>query len=255
MTRLETRALTLVAGDRVLCRELSVAFGAGQNWAILGANGSGKTTLLYTLAGLRAPDGGSVLLDGSDVRGWPARRRALQVGLLFQDYTLAFPATVLETVLTGRHPHLGRWRFEGDDDLQHADTALDQVALGSFATRLLPTLSGGERRRAEIAAVLAQDAPICLWDEPNNHLDLRHRSEILRKLAARAQRPEHLNLFVLHDVNAAKLVCSHALLLFPGGGTGAGPITEVVTRAALERAYECKFHELRDGDSRYYFPT
>lgn len=255
MIRLETRALTLAAGGRTFCRELSVAFETGQNWAILGANGSGKTTLLYTLAGLRPPDAGSVLLDGRDVRLWTARRRALQIGLLFQDYTLAFPATVLETVLTGRHPHLGRWRFEGDDDLARAHEALDQVALRSFATRLLPTLSGGERRRAEIAAVLAQDAPICLWDEPDNHLDLRHRSVILRKLAARAVRPAHLNLFVLHDVNAARQVCSHALLLLPHGDTHAGPITEVLTRETLERAFECTFHEIAEGDDRYYFPT
>lgn len=255
MGRLETRALTLVAGGRTLCRELSVAFHAGENWAILGANGSGKTTLLQTLAGLRAPDAGLVLLDGRDVRLWPARRRALQIGLLFQDYTLAFPATVLETVLTGRHPHLGRWTFEGDDDLQCAADALELVALRSFATRLLPTLSGGERRRAEIAAVLAQDAPICLWDEPNKHLDLRHRTDILRKLAARAARPAHLNIFVLHDVNAARRVCSHALLLLPDGDTRAGPIASVMTRAALEHAFACGFHELSDGDERYYFPT
>lgn len=238
-----------------MCRELSIAFQTGQNWAILGANGSGKTTLLYTLAGLRAPDAGLVLLDGRDVRMWPARRRALQIGLLFQDYILAFPATVFETVLTGRHPHLGRWKLEGDDDHERANEALDQVALAAFATRLLPTLSGGERRRAEIAAVLAQDAPICLWDEPSNHLDLRYRSDILRKLAARALRPAHLNLFVLHDVNAARQVCSHALLLLPDGDTRAGPIAEVLTREMLERAFACKFHELAAGDDRYYFPT
>jgi ABC-type cobalamin/Fe3+-siderophores transport system ATPase subunit len=60
---------------------------------------------------------------------------------------------------------------------------------------------------------------------------------------------------VLHDVNAATLVCSHALLLFPGGVTRAGPIAEVLTREALERAFECRFHELGMGDDRYYFPT
>lgn len=254
MIRLETRGLRLTAGGRTLCRGLSVAFRAGENWAILGANGSGKTTLLHTLAALRAPDEGTVLLDGIDLGAWRARTRARQIGLLFQDYVAAFPTTVLETVLTGRHPHLGRWAFEGDDDRRRAREALAEMDLAAFASRLLSTLSGGERRRVEIAALLAQDPPICLLDEPANHLDLRHCSEVLQQLARRARRPEHLNLFVLHDVNAARYLCSHTLLLFPGGETAAGPTAEIVTPSALERVYRCAFREVRDGTERYYMP-
>ncbi len=252
MIRLEARALTLAVGTRTLCRELTIAFHAGQNWAILGANGSGKTTLLHTLAGLRAPDGGSVRLDDVDIRTWPARRRALQIGLMFQDYALAFPMTALDTVLTGRHPHLGRWTFEGDDDYRCARNALAQIGLAEFDARSMSTLSGGERRRVEIAALLAQDAPICLWDEPTNHLDLRHRADMLRLLAARVERPGHVNLFVLHDVNAAWRRCSHALLLLADGTTLTGPIREVVSCRTLEQVYGCPFRELADGSERYY---
>jgi iron complex transport system ATP-binding protein len=254
MIRLETRAVTLAIGNRVLCRDLSIQFRAGENWAILGANGSGKTTLLHTLAGLRLPDTGSVLLDGMELRAWPARQRALRIGLLFQDYPLAFPTTALDLVLTGRHPHLGRWAFEGEDDIGRAREALAQVALESFDDRLLSTLSGGERRRVEIAALLAQDAPIGLWDEPTNHLDLRYRTQVLRQLCARRSRPGHLNLFVLHDVNIAWQLCDRALLLLPDGSTLAGPASEIITSHILEQVYGCDFRELTNGNEHYYVP-
>jgi iron complex transport system ATP-binding protein len=252
MIRLEARALTLAAGGRVLCGDLSVQFRAGENWAILGANGSGKTTLLHTLAGLRAPDGGTVSLDGDSIGAWSPRQRALRIGLLFQDYPPAFPSTVLELVLTGRHPHLGRWAFEGPDDVARARSALAQLTLGRFEDRLLSTLSGGERRRVEIAALLAQDAPIGLWDEPTNHLDLRYRAEVLRQLAARSRGDGRVNLFVLHDVNAACRVCSHALFLFPDGSTSIGPIAEVVNVRNLARTYGCEFRELWSESESYY---
>lgn len=252
MIRLQTHALTLNVGERRLCHDLSVEFRAGENWAILGANGSGKTTLLHALAGLHPCTHGHVLLDGREINKWPARERAREVGLLLQDYASAFPANALETVLTGRHPHLSRWAMEGDDDRNLARQALTAVGLASFEQRLLTTLSGGERRRVEIAAVLAQNPSIGLWDEPSNHLDLRHQGEILRLLAARTEQPRHLNLFVLHDINAAQRLCSHALLLFPDGTAQAGPISGALTRTALERVYSCTFEEIHYESRRYY---
>jgi iron complex transport system ATP-binding protein len=253
--RLEARRLTVAIGERVLCRELSVTFRAGENWVVLGANGSGKTTLLHTLAGLRSPISGTVELDGRALDRWPARARAQNLGLLFQEYALAFPSTVLETVLTGRHPHLGRWALDGGGDRVLARAALAAVGLAGFENRRLDTLSGGERRRVEIAALLAQDPPIGLWDEPANHLDLRHQSELLRTLAARAQRRGGMNVFVLHDVNAAQRLATHAVLLFSDTSVTAGPAAEVITRDSLERLYNCAFDELPHGALRYYVPT
>jgi iron complex transport system ATP-binding protein len=253
--RLAAAGLTLEVGGRTLCRDLDVGFAAGENWAILGANGSGKTTLLHTLAGLRAPAAGAVRLDAAALDALPARERARRLGVLFQDYEAPMPASVLETVLTGRHPHLTRFAWEGPADVAAAEAALAAVGLTGFGARALATLSGGERRRAEIAALLAQDAPILLLDEPTNHLDLHHQGELLARLAARARRPGHLNLFVLHDVNAALRHCDHALLLYGDGECRHGPIEAVATRAALERLYGCRLRELADAAGRGYLPA
>lgn len=253
MARLETQALTVAVGDRVLCRELDLTIAEGENWVILGANGSGKTTLLHTLAGLRPPDGGEVLLDGAPIALCRARERAQRLGLLFQDYDVGFPATVRELVLTGRHPHLARFAFEGDDDRAAAAKALDAVGLGALAERSITTLSGGERRRVEIAALLTQNPPLCLLDEPTNHLDLRHQGEMLRLLAERARRPAHANVFVLHDVSAAARIASHVLLLFPDSTYRAGTAAELLDPALLERVYGCPFETMVADGRRFYF--
>jgi iron complex transport system ATP-binding protein len=221
---------------------------------ILGANGSGKTTLLHTLAGLRAPDQGGVSLDGADIRGTPHRQRARRLGVLFQDFEPAFPATVRETVLTGRYPHLERWQWEGAEDYRLVETALETVGLAGLAHRPLATLSGGERRRVEIAALLAQDAPICLLDEPTNHLDLRHQVQILQLLTARARRPGHLNIFVLHDVNLAARFGTHGMLLFDDGECLHGPLPEMLRRPNLERLYHCQLREIHADGARWFLP-
>jgi iron complex transport system ATP-binding protein len=254
MARLETRDLSLRIGQRLLVRELSVTFEAGQNWAILGANGSGKTTLLHTLAGLRRTDGGAVLLNGQTIDNVPRRVRTQTLGMLFQDAPNTFPATVFETVLGGRHPHLGFWQSESAADHALAHAALAAVGLADFGGRSVATLSGGERRRVEVATLLAQDAPLCLLDEPVNHLDPRHQIALLRLVCARAQHSGHLNLLVLHDVNLALRFCSHGLLLLTDGSTRHGRLDDILDSTVLEKLYGCAMREIRSAAERFFFP-
>lgn len=252
---LRAQNLTLSIAGRTLCADLNVNLGAGENWMLLGANGSGKTTLLHTLAGLRAPDTGTVSLDNDEINKIPARARARRLGVLFQDRESEFPATVIETVLTGRYPHLDRWQWESAEENRAAEAALEAVGLNGLSRRPLATLSGGERRRVEIATLLAQDAPICLLDEPINHLDLRHQVQILDLLADRAHRPGHLNLFVLHDVNLALRFGTHGMLMFDNGECLHGPLSEMLNRANLERLYHCRLQVIHGDGTGWFLPA
>ena len=94
------------------CATLTVQFAAGEVVAILGRNGSGKTLTLHTLAGLRVPEAGEVLLDGTPIPELSRRAVALRLGLLPQDLEDAFVTSALATVLIGRHPHLSLWQWE-----------------------------------------------------------------------------------------------------------------------------------------------
>ncbi|MDH5633339.1 MAG: ABC transporter ATP-binding protein [Gammaproteobacteria bacterium] len=261
--KLAARNLALYAhgnNSRCLCDNLNVEFEAGQNWAILGANGSGKTRLLHTLAGLRPADAGDVLLNDVRLSSYAPKQRARNIGVLFQDMEI-FPATVLETALAGRHPHApdhGWQRFlpmESDTDRQLAMDAIRHMALDHMVDRDITSLSGGERRRADIATLLAQDAPICMLDEATNDLDLRHQVSVLERFATRAKTPGHLNLFILHDINLALRYCSHALMIFENGHIETGTLPGCLDTETLARLYGCKFEQLNTDQGAIYLPA
>ncbi|MFA5627058.1 MAG: ABC transporter ATP-binding protein [Thiohalomonadaceae bacterium] len=237
MELLRVTELDVGIGQRSLLHNLNFVIEPGQCWVLLGPNGVGKTTLLHTIAGLCPAQGGSLWLEGHALARMPRRVVAQRLGLLPQVSKDNFPSTVLETALTGRHPHLSRWQAEGPDDEQLARSALAQMDLQDYADRLCQTLSGGERRRLALATLLVQAPALLLLDEPSNHLDLRHQIAVLQHLRGLADSGKHGLLLSLHDINLAARYCDHALLLFTGGNWLAGPAKELFTNDNLSRLY------------------
>jgi iron complex transport system ATP-binding protein len=254
MTMLETRALQVTIGDTAVCRDLDLTINAGERWCILGCNGAGKTTLLLTLAGLRPPQAGRIALQQQALSALPRRQIARQVGILFQDQTDAFPASVLDTVLTGRHPWLGPLQWEGAADLQKARTALQAVGLAGIEQRSVTTLSGGERRRLGIATLLTQDPQLLLLDEPTNHLDIHHQIRTLQLVSDLAADGNRALLLVMHDLNLAARYCNRFLLLFGAGETAQGNAAEVLTRPNLERLYQHPLLPLQGPQGEVWIP-
>jgi iron complex transport system ATP-binding protein len=233
---LSVRGLTVRIATLTVCRNLAFSVAPGQCWAILGRNGAGKTTLLHTLAGLRPAAAGTIDLAGRPLAHWSPRDVARRRAVLPQDDSDAFAATVLETALVGRHPHLSRWQWESAADLAIARDALAAMDIGGAEARDVRTLSGGERRRVALAALLTQQPDLMFLDEPSSHLDLAHQLALLDRLAGLARSGRKAVLMVLHDVNLAVRCCDHALLL-DGGVAQAGPATELLTAARLSQLY------------------
>ncbi|GAB4164833.1 MAG: ABC transporter ATP-binding protein [Rhodocyclaceae bacterium] len=254
-TILSVRDLDVRIGAARVAAGLGFDLAAGQRMAVLGRNGTGKTTLLATLAGLREPEAGSIALCGASYAALGTRRSALLRGLLPQSHFDAFPSTVLETVLTGRHPHLGRWGWEGPEDERIAREALSAVGLAGMGPREVHTLSGGERQRLAIAALLAQRPRLYLLDEPLAHLDLNHEMAVLELLSRRARDEGVAIVMVLHDINLALRHADRALLLFGEGRTLEGPAGAVLTAETASRLYGHPLRELRDGARRHYVPA
>ena len=236
MNRLALRDLVIDVPGRDDGRALSLGVEPGQVWGVLGPNGAGKTTLLHTLAGLRAPRTGQVLLDGQPLATLGRRQVARALGLVFQDRQDGFPATVRETALIGRHPWLSAWQMEGGEDLRLAEAALARLDVDHLAERLVSTLSGGERQRLAIATVLTQAPQIWLVDEPTNHLDLHHQTAVMALLAEQAAEGRAV-MMCLHDLNLAARWCDHLLLLYPDGEACWGPREAMLETSALERLY------------------
>ncbi len=233
---LQVRELRISVPGRVLVDALDVDAHEGEFVAVLGQNGCGKSLTLMTLAGLRDADGGSVSLHGGDVHATPRHRIATRLALLPQHSDDPFPATVLETALTGRHPHIGRFRWESADDKKIAMLALQQTGIADLADRDVLTLSGGERRRLAIAQVLTQSPEVYLLDEPTNHLDPQHQVDALRLFRKLADDGSTI-VASLHDANLAARFADRCLLLYGDGSWDLGATSSVLDADRLSRLY------------------
>ena len=253
MTRLTAKGLDIQIGERTLCRGLDLDLAPGQCWAVLGGNGSGKTTLLHTLAGLLPYPSGDIQLNDHPITTLPRRTIAQQLGLLLQESHDPFPTTVLETALSGRHPHLGRWQHEGEEDFTLAREALASVDLATMEERMVQTLSGGERRRLAIATLLTQAPQLLLLDEPLNHLDLHHQQRLLSQLRQLAAESKTI-VMVLHDPNQARRYCDQALLLYGDGEWESGACEELLTVERLSRLYQHPMRMLQQGEECLFIP-
>lgn len=252
--RVTAHALAVTVPGRTLCAGLAIDVRAGECWAVVGPNGAGKTTLLTTLAGLRPPAAGEIAYDGIPITSLTARQCALKRGWLPQTSIDFFPATVLETVLVGRHPHLPRWGWESANDMAMARSALTAIGLAGCETREVGTLSGGERRRVAIAALLAQDADLMLLDEPSSHLDLGQQIVVLDLLARLARERNKALVMVLHDIHLA-LRYADAAIAIGDGRAVAGPAAAVLEPAALSTLFGHPLVAVGSGKTRTLLPA
>ncbi|MRS98984.1 ATP-binding cassette domain-containing protein [Ralstonia pickettii] len=239
--------LRVAVDGRVLVERLSMTATAGQLWCVVGPNGAGKSTWLSVLAGLRSPDGGSVALDGVPLADWPPLAMARRRAFLPQTLHDTFPITVYDAVMTGRHPHLARWEWEGDADARAVDAAVSALQLQSLAQRDVRTLSGGERQRVAMAAVVAQEARVLLLDEPVAHLDLHQQVAVLRLLREGCRKQGWLVVLTVHDLNLARRFATHALLMDGAGHTTAGIAAEVLTPEQCARVLRTPIAEVANG--------
>lgn len=249
---LSAHGLSIRIGERLLCRRLNLSFEPGQCWGLLGRNGAGKTTLLHTLAGLLPTASGFVELDGRALGDLPRRQIAKRLGLLLQEREPAFPATVLDTVLSGRYPHQGPWRGPNDDDRKLALDALARVGLTGLEGRNIQTLSGGERQRVAIATLLTQAPGVMLLDEPASHLDLREQERVLRLTRSLAKVGGSI-VMSLHDPNQALRHCTHLLLLHKGRALH-GPVSRIGSRRLLSQLLDQPLTELEGPHGSVMIP-
>lgn len=251
---IRTEELDLKAGSRSLVHRLDWAARPGECWSIIGRNGAGKSTLLRTLAGLHRPDKGKVFVGSRPLDAWAPEELARERAFLAQSRHDAFSYSVIETVLSARHPYHANRYWEGSDDHQAAMNALEAMEVADLAGRDVRTLSGGERQRVAIAALLAQDTPLLLLDEPANALDLAHQVSIMGLLAKLCREQGKVVVMIGHDLNLAYRISTHALLLMGDGRWQAGPVDTTMQPALLGDYLGHPIDMIDHGGRRIFLP-
>ena len=232
----------------------SVSFSAqrGELVVLLGANGAGKSTLMKIISGYLKSNSGSVIFGEKDIAQQRPRDLANMRAVLEQECALAFNYSVLETVKLGGFARKDRYNLESD-----AYACLDMVGLNGFASRKYVELSGGEKRRVQMARALCQiganpDGKLLLLDEPSAGLDPAH-SHIAMQASRKIADSGAVVCAVLHDVNLATAYADKIALLKNGKLLKFGSVTEILDEELLSQAYGTKCALIENEKYKYPF--
>ncbi len=231
--------------DSPFIKGLSLRIKEGELHGIIGANGAGKSTLLRLMGGLYRARSGRILVNNTDIRNLSAIECARMVAYVFQENYTGFPFTVMQIVLLGRHPHRQNMFKDNDKDIKIAEEMLSLLGMYEMRDRLFRSLSGGEKQRVAIAAALAQDTPVILFDEPTAFTDIRYQSEIYRLIHAISKRQNLTSVVITHDINLAALYCDTVTALSKGSVVGTGTPAEIITESLLEKVYSTRVKIIR----------
>jgi len=218
---------------RVVIRDFSLSLGRGEVVALLGPNGCGKTTCFYCIAGLVSHEGGTVSIDGADATGLPMYRRSrLGIGYLPQEMSIFRGLSVADNIMAILElTHSDRFRRR-----DRLEELLNEFSIAHLRDAPALALSGGERRRAEIARCLASDPKYVLLDEPFAGVDPIAVGEI-RELVADLRTRGIGVLITDHNVRETLEIVDRAYILHDGVVLMSGTPAEVVQNADVRRVY------------------
>jgi lipopolysaccharide export system ATP-binding protein len=230
---LEVVSIAKSYDKRVVLSDVSVSIARGEVVGLLGPNGAGKTTCFYSVMGLVKPDSGRIMLNGEDITGLPMYRRAiLGLGYLPQETSIFRGLSVEKNILSVLE------LAEPDKDARAAklDKLLDEFGLTRLRAAAAMALSGGERRRAEIARALAADPSIILLDEPFAGIDPISIADI-RDLVCQLKERGIGVLITDHNVRETLDIVDRAYIIYDGRVLFSGSPADLVNDANVRRLY------------------
>jgi lipopolysaccharide export system ATP-binding protein len=231
--RLQVISIAKSYDKRVVLADVSLEVGHGEVVGLLGPNGAGKTTCFYSIMGLVKPDAGRVMLEGVDITGLPMYRRAiLGLGYLPQETSIFRGMTVEENIRCVLE------LAEPDKAVraEKLETLLGEFGLSRLRASPAMSLSGGERRRCEIARALAASPSIILLDEPFAGIDPLSIADI-RELVRELKNRGIGVLITDHNVRETLEIVDRACIIYDGKVLFAGNPAELVANADVRRLY------------------
>ena len=239
VSRLEAEHLRKSYGPRTVVKDVHLAVGAGEVVGLLGPNGAGKTTTFYMVVGLVRPDDGQIRIDGQPVQGLPIHRRArLGLSYLPQEASIFRKLTVEENVRAVLELQVGTdgRSFKPALIEELLEKLLVDLSIDKLRASPAPALSGGERRRVEIARALATQPRFILLDEPFAGVDPIAVIEIQRIIGFLRGRGIGV-LITDHNVRETLGICDRAYIISEGSVLAEGTPHEIVADAQVRKVY------------------
>ena len=241
MTALVARHLKKAYQGRDVVSELSLLVSPGEIVGLLGPNGAGKTTSFYMIVGLIKPQGGRILLDDTDITSYPMYKRAQNgIGYLAQEASV-FRKLSVEDNLLGV---LQLSKLSKAEQKEKMEGLLEEFGLTHIRKNRGDLLSGGERRRTEIARALATDPKFVLLDEPFAGVD-PVAVEDIQKIVAHLKKKNIGILITDHNVQETLAITDKTYLMFEGSILKAGTPEELAQDEMVRKVYLGKNFELR----------
>jgi lipopolysaccharide export system ATP-binding protein len=234
MNRLEARGIAKRYRTREVVKDLSISIDSGEVVGLLGPNGAGKTTAFYMIVGLLRCDRGKIVLNGKDVTRLPVHRRARQgLGYLPQEASVFRKLSVADNIraILQTRPDLGRAARQ-----RLMEELMEELHISHVRDTLGVSLSGGERRRVEIARALAVEPKFVLLDEPFAGVDPISVMDIQRIIQHLTQRDIGV-LITDHNVRETLGICGHAYILNDGELMAAGTPDEILSNQSVRDVY------------------
>ena len=233
MTTLSGRQLAKRYGTRDVVHDIDLDVRQGEVVGVLGPNGAGKTTTFYMLAGIVTPTRGEVTLDGVDITRWPLHKRArLGMSYLPQESSIFRKLTVRQNLQL----ILEYSGLSAEEQKRTADRLLDELGITRLQDQLAAYLSGGERRRLEIARALIRDPKFILLDEPFAGIDPLAVDDI--QTIIEGLKAKGIGVLISdHNVRETLQICDRAYLVYDGRIILSGSPEEIVADPGARKVY------------------
>ena len=239
--KLRADSLVKKYGRRTVVNNISVEVNQGEIVGLLGPNGAGKTTTFYMIVGLIKPNGGEIFLDDKNITSLAMFRRAQRgIGYLAQEASVFRQLSVEDNILAV----LEMTKLSKPEQKEKAESLLEEFSLTHVRKNLGQVLSGGERRRTEIARALAVDPSFILLDEPFAGVDPIAVEEI-QGIVAKLKKKNIGILITDHNVNETLSITDRAYLMFEGNLLKEGTAEELANDEQVRRVYLGKHFELK----------
>ncbi len=233
MSELKANKLKKIYKSRTVVEEVSISVSSGQVIGLLGPNGAGKTTCFYMIVGLVPLNGGSIHLDELDITRIPIHRRAL-LGLSYlpQETSIFRRLSVAENICAV----LELQRYNKNEIQQHLDNLLNDLGIGHLRDNPAMGLSGGERRRVEIARALATKPRFILLDEPFAGVDPIAVIDIQKIIHFLKERGIGV-IITDHNVRETLEICDYSYIISEGNVLASGKPDEIIKNELVRKVY------------------